>query len=63
MVGLVTIESEIDVSLTQLLMFYSRTKVGLFYCGNQKVTAVLKKNCRRFYVAGTKFTFNKETLT
>ncbi|XP_068698038.1 NADPH oxidase 4-like isoform X2 [Montipora foliosa] len=40
-----------------------RTKVGLFYCGNQKVTAVLKKNCRRFYVAGTKFTFNKETLT
>ncbi|XP_015756067.1 PREDICTED: NADPH oxidase 4-like [Acropora digitifera] len=40
-----------------------RANVGVFYCGNRKVTAVLKKASERFYVTGTKFIFNKEILT
>ena len=47
------------------LPFYSRfrTKVGVFYCGSEKVTPMLKKTCRRFYPTGTRFIFNREILT
>ena len=47
------------------LPFYSRfrTKVGVFYCGSEKATSMLKKTCRRFYPTGTRFIFNREILT
>ncbi|CAH3189439.1 unnamed protein product [Porites lobata] len=40
-----------------------RTKVGVFYCGSEKVTPMLKKTCRRLYPTGTRFIFNREILT
>ena len=45
--------------------FYSRfrTKVGVFYCGSERVTPMLKKTCQRFYPTGTRFIFNREILT